>query len=280
MTTWNPTCSNAERLLALESRLPAIVQGKDKPVSSECLDIAELCFAKRRYAAAARFYTEALAAKPALAEDPRVGNRFNAACAAALAGCGRGDDVSGLAEADLKALREQARELLQFDLAEWIKRLADGTLADPILAQRMLASWRQNSHLAGLRDPRALNKLPPAERQQWRALWQKVAEIEKSSENETADEPSLARLGGQVEGKWRHFVAGNSHEITLLRGGRINDQSSGAMWTLQGRILRLTWPNGNTPDGAWVDTCRVSEDGKSYLGMNQQGTEIRGTKIH
>lgn len=141
----------------------------------------------------------------------------------------------------------------------------------------MLASWRQNPHLAGLRDTQALNKLLPAERQQWRAPWQKVAEIEKSSENETADEPSLAR---QLEGKWRHVVAGNAHEITLLRGGKINDQSSGAMWTLKGRILKLSWPNGNTPGGAWVDTCRVSEDGKSYVGMNQQGTEIRGTKIH
>ena len=42
-----------KRLLALEIRLPAIVQGKEKSASSECLDVAELCFVKRHYAAAA-----------------------------------------------------------------------------------------------------------------------------------------------------------------------------------------------------------------------------------
>jgi eukaryotic-like serine/threonine-protein kinase len=57
-----------------------------------------------------------LAATPQLAEDLRAGRRFNAACAAALAGCGRGDDGARLTEPELTALREQAREWLQLDL--------------------------------------------------------------------------------------------------------------------------------------------------------------------
>jgi tetratricopeptide (TPR) repeat protein len=269
-----------KRLLALEGRLPGIVQGREKPASSECLDLAELCFVKRHYAAAARFYAEAFAARPGLADDLRVGNRFNAACAAALAGCGRGDDVSRLGEAELQALREQAREFLQLDLAAWTKKLADGTPADRIQARRMLASWRQNPHLAGLRDPDDLKKVPPTERQKCRTLWQKVAEVEKSFQNRPSGQPSLAPLREQIVGKWGHVVAGRPQEITLLRSGKINDESSRATWTLQGRILTLTWPNGDAPDGAWVDTCQVSEDGSSYAGKNQQGAEIYGTRIH
>jgi len=163
-----------KRLIALEDRLMAIVQGKDKPASSETLDAAELCFVKRHYAAAARFYAEAFAAAPELADDLRVGNRFNAACASALAGCGHGDDGGRLKETELKASREQARELLQLDLTAWTKKLDSGTPADRIQAGRMLPSWRENPYLAGLRNPRSLDKLPPDERQELRTLWRQV----------------------------------------------------------------------------------------------------------
>jgi serine/threonine-protein kinase len=268
-----------KQLIALEERLPAIVQGNGKLASTECLDVAELCFVKRHYAAAARIYAEGFAAMPELADDLRIANRFNAACAAALAGCGKGDDVGPLQELELKALREQARELLQLDLTAWTKKVADGTPADPIQAQRMLAGWRQNAHLAGLRDADALNKLSPAERQQWQVLWQKVAEVEKYSQSAPPSGKSLARLREQMEGKWRHVVAGTPLEIELLRSGKINDESSRATWTLQGRSLTLTWPDDRAPDRAWVDRCRVSEDGNSYAGINQQGADIRGMKI-
>ena len=94
-------------LLALEGRLPGIVRGTDRPAADECLDAAELCFVKSHYATAARLYAEALAAAPRLAEDLRAGHRFNAARAAALAGCGHGDDVAGRGETELKDLRNR-----------------------------------------------------------------------------------------------------------------------------------------------------------------------------
>ena len=127
---------------------------------------------------------------------------------------------------------------------------------------------------------RTLDKLPPAERQQWRVLWQKVAEVEKCSEDEPPRGPALARLRERIEGKWRHVVAGEPREIMLFRSGKINDESSRATWTLQGRTLTLTWPDDLAPDRAWVDRCRVSEDGNSYAGINQQGADVRGTKTH
>jgi eukaryotic-like serine/threonine-protein kinase len=266
-------------LTALESRLPAIVQGKEKPASSECLEVAELCFVNRRYAAAARFYAEAFSAVPALADDLRTGSRFNAACAAALAGCGSSDDAGRLDESELRALREQARKFLQLDLAAWRKKVADGTPADPIQAQRVLAIWRRNPHLACLRDSNALEKLSPAERRQWQVLWQTVEEAQRAAANEPLNEASISRLRTQIVGKWRHNVAGNVLEITLLRDGKINDESGRATWALQGRVLRLSWPDDNAPNRMWVDICRVSEDGNSYAGTNQGGAEIRGTKI-
>ena len=164
-------------LLALEGSLPAIVQGKDKPAPADCLDLAELCFVKKHYATAARLYAEALAATPGLTEGLRAGHRFNAARAAALAGCRRGDDVAGLGESEQKDLRNQARDWLRLDLAAWARKVDTGTEADRIQAQKTLAPWRDDPALAGLRDADALERLPPAERQECQALWQEVAAL-------------------------------------------------------------------------------------------------------
>ena len=161
----------------LEGRLPAVVQGTDRPDAADCLDLAELCFAKSHYATAARLYAEALASTPQLTEDLRAGHRFNAARAAALAGGGHGDDAAGLGQPEREDLRRQAREWLRLDLADWARKVDAGTeaaAADRILAQKTLAPWRDDPDLAGLRDADALEKLPPAERQEWQALWQEV----------------------------------------------------------------------------------------------------------
>jgi serine/threonine-protein kinase len=174
--------ANLERLLqrcqhlrALEGRLPAIIQGKDKPAAADCLDLAELCFVKQHYATAARLYAEALAATPQLTEDLRAGHRYNAARAAALAGGGHGDDVAGLREPERAELRRQARDWLRLDLAAWAKKVDAGTAADRIQAQRTLAPWQDDTDLAGLRDADTLKRLPPAERQECRGLWQERA---------------------------------------------------------------------------------------------------------
>ncbi|HKI32307.1 MAG TPA: tetratricopeptide repeat protein, partial [Gemmataceae bacterium] len=173
-------------LRALEGRLSAVVQGKDRPAAADCLDLAEPCFVQKHYATAARLYAEALAATPQLTEDLRAGHRFNAARAAALAGGGQGDDVSGLGEPELAGLRRQARDWLRLDLAAWAKKVDAGTEADTeaerILARKTLAPWRDDPDLARLRDADALERLPPAERQECRALWQEVADLLRRAE--------------------------------------------------------------------------------------------------
>jgi tetratricopeptide (TPR) repeat protein len=160
-----------QRLRALEGRLPAFVQGKDRPAAADCLDLAELCFVKRHYATAARLYAEALAATPQLTEDLRAGHRFNAARAAALAGGGHGDDGVGLGEPERARLRKQARDWLRLDLAAWTQKVDTGTDAARIQARRTLAAWQDDPDLVGLRDAGALEKLPPDERQECRVLW-------------------------------------------------------------------------------------------------------------
>jgi eukaryotic-like serine/threonine-protein kinase len=169
-------------LRALEGRLPAVVQGKDKPEAADCLDLGELCFIKKNYATAARLYAEALAADPQLTADLRAGHRFNAARAATLAGGGHGDDVAGLGKPELAGLRKQARDWLQLDLDAWARNVDAGTEGDRILARKTLAPWRDDPDLAGLRDGEPLERLTPSERQECQALWQEVAALLRRAE--------------------------------------------------------------------------------------------------
>src|SRR5205814_89708 len=72
----------------------------------------------------ARFYAEAFAAQPALADDLKVGHRYNAACYAALAAAGMGEDTARLDDKEKSRLRKQALDWLRADLTLWSKQLA------------------------------------------------------------------------------------------------------------------------------------------------------------
>jgi serine/threonine-protein kinase len=169
-------------LRALEGRLPAVVQGADKPPTGDCLDLAELCLIKTHFATAAHLYARGLAGTPHLAEDLGAGRRFNAARAAALAGCSHGDDVAGLSEPERAGMRKQALDWLRLDLAAWASKVDGGTEVDRIQARKTLAPWRDDPGLVGLRDAGALERLPPDERQECQALWQEVADLLRRTE--------------------------------------------------------------------------------------------------
>ena len=91
------------------------------------------------------------------------------------AGAGRTGPSSS--EQERARWRQQAREWLRLDLAAWTKRLETAQPADRAEVQKALARWREDPDLAGLRDADALEKLPPAERQECQALWQEVADL-------------------------------------------------------------------------------------------------------
>src|SRR5262249_26019208 len=130
---------------------------------------------KRQYAAAGRVWERAFRARPELAAGGR--HRYNAACSAALAGSGRGEDGARLEDAERARWRKQALAWLQADLAAWQKLMeAGGERAGEVVA-RELRHWQRDADLAGLRDEDALARLPAQEREMCRRLWADVAAL-------------------------------------------------------------------------------------------------------
>jgi tetratricopeptide (TPR) repeat protein len=164
----------AQRLGVLEPKLPGLIEGTYQPAREERLDLAVLCRSRRLYRAAAGLYADAFAADAKVADDLKAGKRYSAACCAALAGCGQGED-GGKADGTEKArLRGQALAWLRADLALWRKQLEGGKSADRAVVQARMRQWRKEGDLAGVRDKDSLAKLPEAERQQWQKLWTDV----------------------------------------------------------------------------------------------------------
>ena len=117
----------AEHLVELDRKLPSILSGKAKPAdATESLGMAEICYIKKLHGASARLWSEAFQLQPKLADDMQVQNRYNAACAAALAGCGQGKDDLSLDDVARTRWRKQATDWLTADLAAWSKILENG----------------------------------------------------------------------------------------------------------------------------------------------------------
>jgi predicted Zn-dependent protease len=163
----------AERLREFFARLPGILKGEDRPKdNAERLGWAWNCYLLGQFHSATRLWDEALTADPAAGDDLKAGHRYSEACAAALAGCGLGNDGPA-DEAARAALRRQALGLLRADLAQRAKRLdADG----PGRAEALLnlEHSTRDADVACIRDPDALARLPVAERAEWTAFWKEV----------------------------------------------------------------------------------------------------------
>jgi tetratricopeptide (TPR) repeat protein len=172
-----------ERLAALDAKLPAIFNGEAGPApAAEQVEIADLCRQyKRLHAAAARFYTDAFAADPRLAADLRKSHRYNAACSAALASAGQGDDAKNLPDKVQLMLRRQALTWLRADLVAWSKFLDSGQPQARATVERTLQHWQSNPDLVGVRDKAGLARLPDAERQAWEKLWADVEALRKQA---------------------------------------------------------------------------------------------------
>jgi tetratricopeptide (TPR) repeat protein len=178
----------AEQFAELDDRLPAVLAGKSQPKdASERLVFAQLCQEyRKRYAVAARFYEEAFAAQPALAENLASSHRYNAACVAALAGCGQGQDAAGLDDKERAHLRQQALDWLHADLGAWHRLLEKGPdKARPAVAKHM-QHWLGDADFAGVRGEAALGKLPEAERLQWQKLWEDVEALKRRAAGNSA----------------------------------------------------------------------------------------------
>jgi Flp pilus assembly protein TadD len=178
---------DCERLVQLDRKLPTVRAGKQRPAdASEAAQLAELCLLyKRLPATAARLYEVALADRSDLTARA---HRYNAACAAALAGCGKGDDADQLKEEEKGRLRQQALAWLQVELAQRTGQLEKGPPAARAAALAVLRHWQQDADLAGVRGG-ALSKLPAAEGEAWQKLWAAVADALAKSERAAPAKP-------------------------------------------------------------------------------------------
>jgi serine/threonine-protein kinase len=169
--------------------LSAVLNRQAQPADNgERLALAARCQAPSRglYVAATRFYGDAFAADPKLADDLQAWHRYNAACAAALAGCGQGKDAAGLGEEECGQLRLMALSWLRADLAARRRLLEQGPDKARLAVARLMAHWLQDSDLAGVRGAEALARLPEAERQDWRQLWEEVEELRRRAAKPSA----------------------------------------------------------------------------------------------
>ena len=132
-------------------------------------DIGPDVYNKKLHGASARLWAEAFRPQPKLAEDMQAQNRYNAACAAALAGCGQGKDDPPLDEAAKARWRKQAIDWLKADLAFWTKQVETGPPEARRSVAKTLQHWKADTDLAGIRDEAALAKLPEDERKACRA---------------------------------------------------------------------------------------------------------------
>jgi hypothetical protein len=138
-----------------------------------------MCSSKRLYTAAAGFSADAFAADPKLADHLTAEHRYNAACAAALASAGQGEDAGKSDDEKRSRLRRQAVDWLRADLTLRTKQLASGQPGDRAQVQRYMNHWLQDRDLADLRDAESLAKLAPEERAACEKLWADVAALLK-----------------------------------------------------------------------------------------------------
>jgi hypothetical protein len=181
-TTPDEALSEVER----EAGLRAVLKGEALPKdNNERLAFAREAYNRKLTAVATRLWAEALEADPGLANDLRAAHRYNAACAAALAAAGQGEDAAQLDDRERTRLQKQALDWLRADLTLRTKQLESGPPADRAAAQRALLHWQKDPDLAGIRDKEALAKLPAEERAACAKLWADVAALLKKAEEET-----------------------------------------------------------------------------------------------
>ena len=186
----------AEQLARLDEQLSAVRKSEAPPKGiGNRLDLALCHFYRQRYVAAARLYAAELAARSTSIDRPPA-FRYNAACAAALAGCGRGEDAKELDATERARLRQQALDWLWDDLKWWRQALDDNPNRRPATEQQtqpcaqLLPYWLLDDTLLDVRSPEGLARLPHEERRQWEKLWQEVEQLRQRE----AGRPAIASL--------------------------------------------------------------------------------------
>jgi eukaryotic-like serine/threonine-protein kinase len=175
---WNPAKADTReiwmyhiiRRQAEEMILPnlrAFLRGDYQPTDGyEQAALTGICECQNLQGKAASLWADLIASNPDFAQ----GARFRASAAAAMAGCGMGDDAAKFGSADRKHFRDLSLQWLQSDLNYYKTRLTN----DPSMNKSvhdMFNNWLSSDDLAVVRDK---NNLPTDERTKWNALWSQV----------------------------------------------------------------------------------------------------------
>jgi len=82
-----------------------------------------------------------------------------------------------------------------------------------------------------------------------------------------------------MAGRWSHFIdyappiALEFHADGTLEGANIK-----ARWELEGNALQLEWPDAKTPSGFRTEHLQLEPDGDGYVGRNERGQVILGSR--
>jgi tetratricopeptide (TPR) repeat protein len=160
-----------------ECRLLVDLAGRDRGQlrsTAERNGYAQLCYYTKRYVAAAGLWAEVFTAQPKLADDLQAAHRYRAACAAVLAGCGKGKYAEQLTDKECSHWRRQALTWLRADLAVRTRQLHSGKQKDRVEVKQELRHWQSDPNLSGLRDPATVARLPAGEREACKQFWSEV----------------------------------------------------------------------------------------------------------
>jgi eukaryotic-like serine/threonine-protein kinase len=185
----------AERMIALDARLPALVRREERmTTASERIRLARLCQIKHLFASSAAIWDELFAAEPRLAAEQSAGHRYSAACAAVRAACGESKEDTPPDRDTRDRLRRKAREWLEADLAAVVDSMTKGSPRERSTGPSRLGRWLAANQLAGVRDQTSLQALSETERRDWTSFWTKVEEtIDKGTQKAAARTQSHER---------------------------------------------------------------------------------------
>jgi superkiller protein 3 len=175
----------AERLAAVQERLPAFLKGEFEPSGNEeRLALAVTCKQKKHYQAAVGLYSKVFTIEATQAENLPAWQRYQAGCCAALAAAGQGEDAGKPDDQGRADLRKQALSWLRADLAARTRRLESGQPAEFPVVRDAMTHWQKDGDLAGIRDAAALAKLPADEQKAFTQFWSDVAALLKKAEEQ------------------------------------------------------------------------------------------------